>query len=226
MASPQSNLEFGDGAEVARLPPRSDDLLDLDEKAKGRGRQLALAMLEPLNSGDPICMPVDVAAGSPARNGSVETPFSARETDAVTAACRARNLSVTAAWHTAVALATRAIQRAGTPGGAAGNKFMGYANFSLRGYFPQSADKDAYTVTNHHTVLPTAVETEGRSFAEIAAELAAFYRRGISEPAEVWSARKQIFLSLLFSFCSLFSLIVFFFFFLIIRKRKKERNNC
>ncbi|RYP35623.1 hypothetical protein DL767_003735 [Monosporascus sp. MG133] len=137
-------------------------------------------MLEPLSSGEPISMPADVNA-SPGRNFSADLKFSIRDTSAILQACKRKKFTLTAVWHAAMALATRDIQaqagRAGTnrPGGG------------------DDPGDDAYTVSNHHTVLPVVVEPgEGRTFDDLADELTAFYRRGISEPPGVWGALRPM----------------------------------
>ncbi|KAI1399384.1 hypothetical protein F4819DRAFT_510194 [Hypoxylon fuscum] len=178
------------GIEFERLPPRSDDLLALNEKVVGRGKDLAASLLQPLSSGEPISMPVANINASPSRNFSLELKFSVRDTTAIIQACKKRNFTLTAVWHAAMALATQEIQK--SAGGSPGTKFMGFSNFNLRGYFPKSNDTHAYTVSNHHTVLPVVVEPDGKSFDEIASQLTKFYRTGLSQPADIWCALKPM----------------------------------
>ena len=231
--------DFKGAPEAARLPPRSDDLLDLREATPGRGRAVALDMLAPLAMGDgerQVCMPVDLDSarvqarfrastpapptqsspssggsgvgarppGPPGRNFSIESRLSDRDTREILDACRRRGYTITAAWHAAMAMATRETQRREAGPEAAGNKFVGFSNFDLRPYFPRPSkeegdkhddgygDTDAYTVSNHHTVLPIALDVStGRAFDDVARELAAFYRRGIAGAGSVpgvWAA--------------------------------------
>ncbi|RYO88707.1 hypothetical protein DL762_003633 [Monosporascus cannonballus] len=86
--------------EIKRLPSRADDLLDLGEKRPGRGKGVALAMLEPLSSGEPISVLANVNA-SPGRNFSAELRFSVRGTSAIPQACRRKEFTVTAVWRAA-----------------------------------------------------------------------------------------------------------------------------
>ncbi|CAJ2509748.1 Uu.00g056480.m01.CDS01 [Anthostomella pinea] len=176
---------FGD--EVPRLPPRSDDLLDLKEKTPGRGQEVAMSMLAPLDvgEGEAICMPVDVTR-APSRCFTAEYKFDLRTSTAILQACKNRQVTVTAAWHAAMAIATRNVQAGVT--GRPGTKFAGFTNFNLRGYFPKSADSYTGTVGNHYTILPFVVEPEAYSFDETARRLTAFYRRGLNGQPDIWAA--------------------------------------
>ncbi|RYP91231.1 hypothetical protein DL770_002623 [Monosporascus sp. CRB-9-2] len=120
-------------------------------------------------------MPADVNA-SLGRNFSAELKFSTRDTSAILQACKRKKFTLAAVWHAATSLATRDIQaQAEADGGGDGR------------------DDDAYTVSNHHTVLPVVVEPgEGRTFDELAGELTAFYRRGISQPPGAWGALRPM----------------------------------
>ncbi|KAH6838531.1 hypothetical protein B0I37DRAFT_394167 [Chaetomium sp. MPI-CAGE-AT-0009] len=196
LASPASTheLQRTDGSEVARLPPRSDDLLDTAARRPGRGEQRALEILAPLAAmTEPISMPVRTPLPTPSpHNSALTLQAPARTTAAIRAACKAQRLSVTAAWHAAAALATQAIQAKRSA--VRGTQFACFGNFDLRRYFPassQSGEDDAPTaVSNHHGVLPYVVDASpGRAFSQIARELGAFYARDLprADP-EVWSA--------------------------------------
>jgi len=189
-----------DGSEISRLPPRSDDLLDMAEKEVGRGEQRALELVAPLSAiTAPICIPVAEPLPPPSpHNTARELRVSARTTESIVTACKAQRLSVTAAWHTAVVLATQSIQAkrntitatAQAPAAAQGSHFASFGNFDLRRYFPLDPDNpEAYTLSNHHIVLPYVVAPNGSSFAQVARDLGSFYQQDIikSDP-DVWSA--------------------------------------
>ncbi|KAH6654891.1 hypothetical protein BKA67DRAFT_518160 [Truncatella angustata] len=188
------------GSEIARLPPRSDDLLDMKEIGPGRGEQRALEILAPLTTmQSPITVPVPrPLPPCSTRNAALEFQLSARTTGSIIAACKAQRLSVTAAWHAAVVLATQTIQaqrNSAASGGTraeVGKQFAAFGNFDLRRYFPvvdEAVLPDAYALSNHHGVLPYVVEPDGKNFPEIARELAAFYQQDLPKAdAEVWSA--------------------------------------
>ncbi|KAF3012571.1 hypothetical protein E8E14_003401 [Neopestalotiopsis sp. 37M] len=190
-----------DGSEVARLPPRSDDLLDLAEKRPGRGEARALEILAPLlTMSAPIYVPVAQPLGPcSTRNASFELKLSARTTASIVAACKAQRLSVTAAWHVAVVLATQAVQAqrnagAALPPGAprAGTQFAAFGNFDLRRYFPAAIDEslsDVHSLSNHHGVLPYVFEPANKTFSQMVQELATFYQQDLPQAdAEIWSA--------------------------------------
>ncbi|KAH9898626.1 hypothetical protein F4778DRAFT_792595 [Xylariomycetidae sp. FL2044] len=195
-APEKGDLLKADGSEVSLLPPRSDDLLDITENSPGRGEQRALEILSPVAAiRDPICIPAaqPLPPCSP-RNALLELRFSARTTESIVAACKAQRLSVTAVWHTAVILATQTVQAqrnaASGAGPGAGTQFACFGNFDLRRYFPApetTGVPDAYSLSNHHGVLPYVVETSGKSFAQMVRELAAFYTQDMADP-DVWSA--------------------------------------
>ncbi|KAK3395036.1 hypothetical protein B0H63DRAFT_533512 [Podospora didyma] len=206
LASPAKPQELmrTDGSEVSRLPPRSDDLLDTAERKAGRGEEHALEILAPLvTMHAPISMPVARPLLRCSRqNMALELRVGARTTQRIMAACKAQRLSVTAAWHTAVVFATQAIQAKGNAlelarrgrSGEAGTQFAAFGNFDLRRYFPaapedESLPDDAYALGNHHGVLPYVVNTEGKSFSQVAQELGGFYQRDLPKAdPEVWSA--------------------------------------
>ncbi|GAB1317931.1 hypothetical protein MFIFM68171_08141 [Madurella fahalii] len=212
LASPAriQDLMRADGSEVSRLPPRSDDLLDMQEKKPGRGQQRALELLAPMATMKaPITIPVSrpLPRWSP-ENLALELKADTRTAESIAAACKAQRLSVTAAWHAAVALATQAIQAkrnssaaAAAAGGkntgpTAGTQYPCLGNFDLRRYFPapepsptDSDDVDAYALGNHHCVLPYVLAPDGKTFAQMARELAAFYQQDIPKAdPEAWSA--------------------------------------
>ncbi|KAI4599795.1 hypothetical protein KJ359_001531 [Pestalotiopsis sp. 9143b] len=190
------------GSEVSRLPPRSDDLLDLTEKKPGRGEARASEILAPLlTMSAPIYVPVaqPVGACSP-RNAAFELKLSARTTASIVAACKAQRLSVTAAWHVAVVLATQAVQAQRNDAAAqkpeeahpAGTQFAAFGNFDLRRYFPAAADEnlsDVQSLSNHHGVLPYVLELADKTFSQMARELAVFYQQDLPKTdPKIWSA--------------------------------------
>ncbi|KAK3300633.1 uncharacterized protein B0H64DRAFT_315727 [Chaetomium fimeti] len=206
LASPVSThelLQRTDGSEVARLPPRSDDLLGTTERRPGRGEQRALEILAPLAAmTEPISMPVRTPLPAPSpHNSALTLQAPGRTTAAIRAACKAQRLSVTAAWHAAAVLATQAIQAKRST--VRGTQFACFGNFDLRRYFPASqsqsqsqsgredSDDDAPTaLSNHHGVLPYVVDASpGRAFGQMVRELGAFYAQDLprADP-EVWSA--------------------------------------
>ncbi|ERF68699.1 hypothetical protein EPUS_05760 [Endocarpon pusillum Z07020] len=201
LASPaKEDIMKTEGSEVSRLPPRSDDLLDMAEKKPGRGEQRALEILAPLGTMNaPICLPVPhpLPPCSP-RNAALELRLSTRTTESITAACKAQRLSVTAVWHAAVVLATRSIQakRNSVPGAGGGTQFACFGNFDLRRYFPApdaTTLPDAYALSNHHCVLPYVVTPDGKTFSQVARELASFYQQDLPKAdAEVWSAMEPM----------------------------------
>lgn len=193
--APISHLMLTDGSEISRLPARSDDLLDTSAKHPGRGEDHALEIIAPLAAvHSPICMPVPKPLGpcSP-QNMALELKVDARTTEAIITACKAQRLSVTAAWHTAVALATQTIQAKAANGESPGTQFVAFGNFDLRRYFPASASSghlsDIHAMSNHHGVLPYVVSPNGQTFHQTAHELGKFYQRDLPKAdPEVWSA--------------------------------------
>ena len=203
--APDAVLTQTTGAEVALLPPRSDDLLDMAERSPGRGQHHAIELLAPLSAVDaPIFLPMP----SPVPPHSIENATAELKADmptsnAIKAACKAHKVSVTAAWHAAVVLATQSIQARSTaatavtgPSSKPGKEFICFGNFDLRRYFPDPATvlpaaavPNAYVINNHHCILPYVVAPEGKTFAGIARELDLFYQRDLSAAdPDLWSA--------------------------------------
>ncbi|KAK3360612.1 hypothetical protein B0T25DRAFT_496563 [Lasiosphaeria hispida] len=185
-----------DGSEISHLPPRSDDLLNTAEKKPRRGEQHALELLAPLvTMSAPISMPMSgpLPRCSP-HNSALELKVSARTTESIMAACKAQRLSVTAVWHAAVVLATQSIQAKHNERAVAGTQFACFGNFDLRRYFPGPENAalpqpDAYALSNHHGVLPYVVTPGGKTFSQVAHELAAFYQQDLPKAdPELWSA--------------------------------------
>ncbi|RYP44637.1 hypothetical protein DL768_008914 [Monosporascus sp. mg162] len=197
LASPaKEDIMKIDGSEVSRLPPRSDDLLDMAEKQPGRGEQRAQELLAPLATMEaPINVPVPhpLPPCSP-RNAALELKLSSRITKSIVAACKAQRLSVTAAWHAAVVLATQSTQAKRNPvsGTGAGSQFACFGNFDLRRYFPApdaTSPPDPYALSNHHCILPYVVAPDGKTFSQLSRELDSFYQQDLPKAdAEVWSA--------------------------------------
>ncbi|RYP18918.1 hypothetical protein DL767_009732 [Monosporascus sp. MG133] len=197
LASPaKEDILKTDGSEVSRLPPRSDDLLEMAEKKPGRGKQRAQELLAPLATMEaPINVPVihPLPPCSP-RNAALELKLSTRITKSIVAACKAQRLSVTAAWHAAVVLATQSTQakRNSLSGAGAGSQFACFGNFDLRRYFPApdpASPPDPYALSNHHCVLPYVVAPDGKTFSQVSRELGSFYQQDLPKAdAEVWSA--------------------------------------
>lgn len=186
-----------DGSEVSRLPLRSDDLLNMTERSPGRGEMRAQEILAPLTAIDaPICIPVSQPLlPCSQRNSAEQLKASSSLTKGIISACKAQRLSVTASWHAAVVLAAQTVQRERNSGAAdgSGTKLATFGNFDLRRYFPASdksdPSQDSYSIGNHHCVLPCVVEPDGKTFAQIADELARFYQQDLPKgDPEVWSA--------------------------------------
>ncbi|RYP12420.1 hypothetical protein DL765_007350 [Monosporascus sp. GIB2] len=197
LASPtKEDIMRTDGSEVSRLPPRSDDLLKMAEKKPGSGEQHAQELLAPLATMEaPINVPVlhPLPPCSP-RNAALELKLSSRITKSIVAACKAQHLSVTAAWHAAVVLATQSTQakRNSALGAGAGSQFACFGNFDLRRYFPApvaTSPPDPYALSNHHCVLPYVVAPDGKTFSQVSRELGSFYQQDLPKAdPEVWSA--------------------------------------
>jgi len=163
LAAPASphDLWRTDGTEVSRLPPRSEDLLPMRSPYPGRGEQHAMELLGPMNTmTSPIFLPVPSPLPGPSVFNSTHLLKSDKATTAaITAACKAHRISVTAAWHAAVVLATQSIQAASSTS-PAGTQFGTFGNFDLRRYFPSSsAADDTHSISNHHAILPYVVST-------------------------------------------------------------------
>lgn len=192
----KKDLFKADGTEVSRLPPRSDDLLDTTEKQAGRGQQRAEEILAPLAQVDkPILVPVvEPLPPFSFRNAVFESKASFATTQAIVNACKAQRLSITASWHAAVVLATQSIQekRNSGTGIERGTQLATFGNFDLRRYFPapdSTSPPDAYSLGNHHAVLPFVVAPDGKTFPQLSREVAAFYGQDLlKEDPEVWSA--------------------------------------
>ncbi|KAK5659408.1 hypothetical protein OQA88_609 [Cercophora sp. LCS_1] len=166
------------------LPPRSDDLLPIP--SPNNGTEQALQLLAPLSSiTSPVSIPRDTPLPVPSpHNGVTVLKLSKPMTTAIKTACKSHNITVTSAWHAAVALATETIQ---SRHGIKGTHFATFGNFDLRRYFPPSKNHD-YTVGNHHCVLPHVLNvSDGRTLVDMAKELIQFYGQDLDQP-RIWSA--------------------------------------
>lgn len=197
LASPASphDLWRTDGSEVSRLPPRTEDLIPMETVTPERAGQHAMELLAPMNNmKSPIFLPVPDPLPAPSMQNSTHTLKSnTKTTAAISTACKAQRLSVTAAWHAAVILATQAIQSSSTTCTPAGTQFASFGNFDLRRYFPPSASSDTHNISNHHTILPIVVSTTdsggvAKSFVDIAKELDIFYKTDLASSPDLLPA--------------------------------------
>ncbi|KAK0610814.1 hypothetical protein B0T14DRAFT_487280 [Immersiella caudata] len=205
LASPADPYDLWrtDGTEVSRLPPRTEDLLPSSSSSSSpdRGAQHAVDLLTPLNTiTSPIFLPVPSPLPPPTmKNFSSSLKSDPQITAAITAACKSHRLSVTAAWHAAVILATQSLQSQSSPSGIqhpSGTEYPSFGNFDLRRYFPSSMSlsvADTNSVSNHHTILPVVTSTTStngspKSFLDIAKELDAFYKSDLSKSPDLFKA--------------------------------------
>jgi hypothetical protein len=159
----------------------------------------------------PIFLPVPDPLPPPSVQNSTHTLKSnLKITSAISAACKAQRLSVTAAWHAAVILATQSIQSssfssASTPSTSpTGTQFSSFGNFDLRRYFPGPPSSDSITISNHHTILPIVISTVDsltgtpKPFLSVASELDTFYKQDLpSSDPEVFPSLPYLIRSLI-----------------------------
>ncbi|KAK4447372.1 hypothetical protein QBC34DRAFT_450282 [Podospora aff. communis PSN243] len=186
-----------DGTEVSRLPPRTEDLLPMTPSGPGRAEQHAIELLTPLNTiTSPICLPVPDPLPPPTmKNYTSSLKSDPRTTASISAACKSHRLSVTAAWHAAVILATQSLQSSPSPTTEPATEYPSFGNFDLRRYFPPSSPSvaDTNSVSNHHTILPVVTSTispdgSPKSFLDIAKELDTFYKSDLSSSPDLFPA--------------------------------------
>ena len=205
------------GSEISRLPARSDDLLNMavgQDGALARAKDLLTPLLDMAN---PIAMPVpDGPQPAPPINGTVQLRLSAPTTDYIVGICKENGLSPTAAWHAATIFATQSIQAKrgiSLDGGkeipttsSIGSQFGILANFDLRRYLSGPRDNispfDAYAIGNHHCMLPSVVNIEDKTYAQVARELHAYYQRDLRRYyPKLWSTLGPMIRELIPPFC-------------------------
>ncbi|KAI9147478.1 hypothetical protein HJFPF1_12503 [Paramyrothecium foliicola] len=189
------------GQELVNLPGQADDYVNTRERAPDRGRQLAAHLVESLEVPPPessIAYPLkhldDVAPQQPVLiNSRATLKFLPEETLRINSACKSRNLSLTAVWHAAVVLATQDTQR--DAGVLPGSTYVTFANFDIRRYFKGDAQKHSEgraPIGNFHAVVPFIAKPNGQSFLDMARNLSSFYRLGLQEQPDIWSALRPM----------------------------------
>jgi hypothetical protein len=189
------------GQDVGHLLGRADDYLNTQERSPGRGLRLATHLVESLEVTPPETSiayhltNVDDVAHQPLPliNSRAVFTFSKEETKKINDECKSRNLSLTAVWHTAIVLATQDVQR--DAGVQPGSTYVTFANFDLRRYFKQDSREcvqDKAPIGNYHGVLPYIAKPNGRSFLNLAQDLSSFYRLGLQDQPDVWSALRPM----------------------------------
>jgi hypothetical protein len=108
LAHPEQNETFGD--EVKSLPLALDDLIGWSECPSEEDRQLGLIMAGEYANPNPICLPVADIHLPPGNNLRCTVTLNEATTTAVIQRCKELRITVTPAWHAAIALATRDIQ--------------------------------------------------------------------------------------------------------------------
>ncbi|KAL2810318.1 hypothetical protein BJX63DRAFT_434366 [Aspergillus granulosus] len=161
---------------IDRLPPRADDLLSISEILAPEDGQVLNDCMGQFGPPDDIKLPVRDVSARPLHSFRRALRLSTKTTAAVVDACKERNLSMTAAWHTAVILAT---QKTLEEAGKYGKTWCSISNFDLRPYFPAGFDSNEQVVACYHTGLPVTVVPEESTFHEIAMRLKEFYTGGI-----------------------------------------------
>ncbi|KEY66383.1 hypothetical protein S7711_05816 [Stachybotrys chartarum IBT 7711] len=189
------------GQDLGNLPGRSDDYVNTKERRPGRGVDLATHMLQALEVSPPETpisyhlTKTNKVPGHPLPpiNSRATFKFSPRDTSRINDACKDRNLSLVAVWHTAVVLASQDVQREANA--EPGSAYSTCANFDLRRYFKDNhrrdSDKRAY-IGNFHCVLPYKVKPNGRTFLEVAQDLTSFYRLGLQDQPDIWAALRPM----------------------------------
>ncbi|KAF3353930.1 hypothetical protein VdG1_07887 [Verticillium dahliae VDG1] len=121
--------------------------------------------------------PVADLTRPPAGFGRRALRLSKAESSAVFAACRARNVTVTAALQIAAGIAVQEVQR--EVEGTAGDTWAGLANFDCRRYFPDEFAAARAMAACYFVVMPYTVSLSEETFDVAAKELSDRYRGGI-----------------------------------------------
>ncbi|RBQ73623.1 hypothetical protein VDGD_02808 [Verticillium dahliae] len=176
LADPQ-NVILSAETLLPNLPPSLDALIGIPETASDEAKAAVPEVLARASTARPIKTPVADLTRPPAGFGRRALRLSKAESSAVFAACRARNVTVTAALQIAAGIAVQEVQR--EVEGTAGDTWAGLANFDCRRYFPDEFAAARAMAACYFVVMPYTVSLSEETFDVAAKELSDRYRGGI-----------------------------------------------
>ncbi|KAM0271943.1 hypothetical protein ACHAQH_008882 [Verticillium albo-atrum] len=162
---------------LPKLPPSIDAIIGIPEKASDEAKVALPEVLARASAVNPLKTPVADLMRQPAGFGRRELRLGKTESSAVFAACKSRNVTVTAALQIAAGIAVQEVQR--ETEGTAGDTWAGLANFDCRRYFPEEYAAAKGMSACYFVVMPYSVPLSEDTFDASARELSDLYRRGL-----------------------------------------------
>jgi hypothetical protein len=170
VASPKQ-VRFGD--EWKSLPLARDDLLGLPKYPSLAGHAKGLALVTDALKQDSVELPTlntktsadgQIIPNGESRNGFLRLTLSSEQSTAIVQSCKRHGVSITSAFFAAVAMTCRKIQ---SEHGPAGRYAVGFHNFDSRPWFSKEATSICNAGNDPHTMIPFAVDLEGKDFDEV-----------------------------------------------------------
>ncbi|KAM0326347.1 hypothetical protein ACHAQA_006949 [Verticillium albo-atrum] len=179
LAAPQ-DVVFSPETLLPYLPPSIDPIIGIPETSSPEAKAALPAVLARASAVNPLKVPVADLSKPPAGFGRRELRLSKAESSAVFAACKKRNVTVTAAVQIAAGITVQEVQR--KIEGTAGDTWAGLANFDCRRYFPEEYAAAKGMSACYFVVMPYSVALSEETFDASAKELSDLYRRGLAHP--------------------------------------------
>lgn len=178
-ASPRDDSTLAWGTEAKNLTPSFDEVLSISSKMTLQEAEAAsdklltdFAMHLPT-----ISLPTTPSPKPNSTTHRQELCLSAEETSSIVSACKARNLTVTAACHAALTAATQALSTADT----VAQNYAAWAVFNLRKYCPVPYNRSVFAVAVAFTGIPFAFNPG--TFVTNAAVLNSYYKDVFANPS-------------------------------------------
>ncbi|KAL4998916.1 hypothetical protein BDV10DRAFT_200923 [Aspergillus recurvatus] len=171
LANPATgSIAFGD--EAARLAPPLEKVLGVPEQATPEQTEKVTSLLMGYAQKVPGIGPVSKVNRAPARNcRNTRLAFPPQTTQAITRACKEKNITVTSAVHAAYIRTLMKLADPSTPS----SHYVTSASFDLRRYLPKPYDSAQYAASVWYSPLPFHLDLPA-SFWDIARALNEFYR--------------------------------------------------
>ncbi|XWW92943.1 hypothetical protein V2A60_000871 [Cordyceps javanica] len=177
MFSTLSGRRSGDAAQPSgdeTLSKSLDSWLSFSQVPSPQDIEAAQSLFARFMQEKPVALPDVDFARTPKRPVHRELRLDLADTQKIVSACRSKGLTVTTAWHAALAIATQKMQ---SSRGVEGTTYTQFTTIDLRRWFPEPFQRSRDSVACLQTALPFVVDCgEGSSFDTISRGLQNDYR--------------------------------------------------
>ncbi|KAK2022919.1 hypothetical protein LX32DRAFT_629096 [Colletotrichum zoysiae] len=173
--APDTGSRAREAAGATNLSLPYDEWLDVPAVASEKNSADAQSVFQRfLQQEKPIRLPgVDFTA-TPRKPVHRDLEVDEGTTSSIIAACKKRGISVTSAWHAALALATQKIQSAA---GEEASSYVQFTTIDLRRYFPSPFVARKHSIASLQTALPLGADLDGDgTFEAVSRSLHAQYK--------------------------------------------------